>query len=134
MLLQADFPPGAVHHVHQPGQADLAAYMAGHDRRHATTTVPVVLDAWLERRDRVAASGTVLPAYVYREHLRDIVTGSATGEQPALRFDNSATVRDLRRLGVFLPALDATYIDRCWQWLDQASAGEPPARDPKDTP
>jgi nonribosomal peptide synthetase DhbF len=133
-LLQADFPPGAVHHVHQPGQADLAAYMAGHDRRHATTTVPVVLDAWLERLDRVAASGTVLPAYVYREHLRDIVTGSATGEQPALRFDNSATVRDLRRLGVFLPALDATYIDRCWQWLDQASAGEPPARDPKDTP
>ena len=53
-LLQADFPPGAVHHVHQPGQADLAAYMAGHDRRHATTTVPVVLDAWLERLDRVA--------------------------------------------------------------------------------
>ncbi len=102
----ADETPMPVQHLLHTRSVDLGAFMAVHDRMFGTTSDAVPLGVWV---DRVRAAPAALPALPYVHHLGD--------PTPVPRFGNDATVLDLDRRGVTLPAFGPELIERCWQYL-----------------
>jgi nonribosomal peptide synthetase DhbF len=118
-LAHADFPSGTAHHLHPSTGPGLAEYMAAHDRRFSTTTTAVDLDDWVER----LGAATALPAAVYLDHMREL-SAEPDGVE-ADTYDNTVTQAALAQLGVQPPDLDATYLERCWDFLRADREAEP---------
>ncbi|KOX03182.1 amino acid adenylation domain-containing protein [Micromonospora profundi] len=106
-----DDAPMPVQHLHQRYGVDLGAFMAVHDRMFGTTSSAVPLSVWVDRIRAAAAGGTELPALPYLHHLGD------DGVRGGARLDSDATVRDLNRRGVTLPAFGPDLIEKCWGYL-----------------
>ncbi|MFJ2258820.1 amino acid adenylation domain-containing protein [Streptomyces sp. NPDC087844] len=119
-LLRHDGTAGRVHHLHHPHRLGPGAFLAVRDRMYGTHSEELPLHVWLRRLRRASDRGQDLPILPYQEYLEQYAEAarSTRHTQADTRFDNSTTIRRLRRLGVALPEIDADAIAAYWSLIE----------------